>query len=63
MKRNQIQHICIHLVPPPDGRSVAERINRFHVQLIERRLNQSELEKYQKMEIVERIIQKIKLNE
>lgn len=62
MKRNQIQHVRIHFVPSPDGKSIAERANQYHLQLIERRLNESALSPMQKTEVLTRIIQLLSSN-
>ncbi|WP_195282410.1 hypothetical protein [Harryflintia acetispora] len=56
MKRNRIQTIRVHFVPPPDGKQTGERISEFHAALIERRLNGSSLSQKQKCEALTQIL-------
>lgn len=56
MRRNKIQMIRVHFVPPPDGKQLGERISEFHAALIERRLNNSGLSQKQKCEVLTEIL-------
>ena len=41
MKKNQIRQLCVHILPSPDGGTVADRLNRFHAQAVARQLDRS----------------------
>lgn len=62
MKPNIARKVIVH---GPTGESssrlLAARINAFHVEIIERRLNNSSLTTKQKVEIINTILESIKL--
>ncbi|MBC8586399.1 hypothetical protein [Youxingia wuxianensis] len=59
MKRNQIQNIRVHMVPGLKE-TREERACQFHVQIIEQRINQMELSRDQKIQVVQYIIEILK---
>lgn len=60
MRQNRVQKMQVHWVPPPDGASVAECVNRFHVQIIQHRIDQLDWTSAEKMELIDSILHKIK---
>lgn len=60
MYKNRIRNIVIH---EPEGRNIhalADRVNAFHVTVIERKLNQSLLTIEQKIAVIDKIIEILK---
>ena len=63
MRKNRIQNIVVH---EPDARGIharANRVNAFHVDVIERRLNQSNLTTEQKIVVMDKIMENLKSRE
>lgn len=58
--KKQIQNIIIHTVPSIDSMLLTEKINEFYVNVLEQRLEQSNLTMKQKITIVDEIIKSIK---
>lgn len=56
MGKNRVQQVIIH-AQDADLRLISEQVSKFHVEMIERRLNQSQLTTAQKMDIIDKIIQ------
>lgn len=63
MRKNQIQHVIIHPADPLNDHSRADQMSQFHLDVIERRLGQSDLSTEQKIEIIDKIIVDLKLRE
>lgn len=59
MRKNKIQNIVLHAVPH-DLPSLYDKINTFHVEIIERRLNQSALTIDQKITVIDLINENLK---
>lgn len=60
MYKNRIRNIVIH---EPEGRNIhtlADKVNAFHVTVIERKLNQSLLTIEQKVAVIDKIIEILK---
>lgn len=60
MYKNRIRNIVIH---EPEGRNIhalADKVNAFHVAVIERKLNQSLLTIEQKIAVIDKIIEILK---
>lgn len=62
MRKNKIQKIVLHIVPH-DLPSLYDKINAFHVEIIERRLNQSTLIIDQKITVIDLINENLKSRE
>ena len=58
----KIRRIIIHDGSAEDG-SRAEKLNEFHVDIIRRRLNESNLTTQQKLAVIDQIIESLKLRE
>lgn len=56
MGKNRVQQVIIH-AQDADLRLISEQVSKFHVEMIERRLNQSQLTTAQKMDIIDKIVQ------
>ncbi|GLB30029.1 hypothetical protein LAD12857_19520 [Lacrimispora amygdalina] len=63
MKKNYIQNIVIHVSDNMDSRSLSNKINEFHVEVIERRLNDSNLSAKEKIAVIDRILENLKSRE
>lgn len=63
MKKNQIRHLVIHNAENTDHNALADKVSAFHVQVIERRLNQFPLTAEQKIVIIDKIIETLKSRE
>lgn len=63
MYKNRIRSIVIHEPKSGDKRALADRINAFHVDIIERRLNQFNLTTEQKVAVIDKIMDTLKSRE
>ena len=63
MRKNYVQRVMIHLPEDMDVHRLAGKVNRFHVEVIERRLNQADLPVEKKLEAVSRIQENLKRRE
>lgn len=63
MKKNQIQNVIIHASDNMDLRVLASKINEFHVDIIERRLNNSNLTLDDKIAVIDHISKNLKSRE
>lgn len=57
MYKNRIRNIVIHAPDGGDNRALANKVNAFHVTVIERKLNQSLLTIEQKIAVIDKIIE------
>lgn len=63
MYKNRIRNIVVH---EPDGRDIhalADKVSEFHADVIERKLNQSNLTTKQKIAVINKIIDVLKSRE
>jgi uncharacterized protein with von Willebrand factor type A (vWA) domain len=63
MKKAQIRNIIPHFVQDEHSQSLSNRIADLHAQVIERRLNQSNLTLVQKLTVIDQIIENLKSRE
>lgn len=63
MKKNCIQNIIIHVSDNMDSHSLSDKINEFHVEVIERRLSNSNLSVKEKIAVIDRILENLKSRE
>lgn len=62
MPRNRIRQIVFH--EPAEGiHALPDKVSEFHVDIIERRLNQSDLSTEQKIAVVDKILDALKSRE
>ena len=62
MGKNAVHHVIIH-AEKADLNLIADQVSKFHVEVIERRLNQSDLTAFQKMKVIEEIIKALEKGE
>lgn len=60
MSKNHVQNIIIHTNDDTDFQALTDKINEFHAELIEHRLNQSNLTTEQKIDVINQIIENLK---
>lgn len=63
MRKNIIKSVIIHKVECSDMQFLSNKISGFYADIIERKINQSGLLKKQKLEIVDRIIANLKIDD
>jgi len=63
MKRNRIQNIIIHVPDSMNFHALASRVSLFHSEIIQRKLNQSNLTAEQKITVLNRIIENLRSRE
>lgn len=63
MRKNQVQKIIIHIPDHADLRALANKVNEFHVDVIERRLNGSGLTADDKIAVIDNILENLKSRE
>lgn len=63
MYQNRIRNIVIHEPISGDVRALADKVSAFHVDVIERRLNQSNLTTKQKITVINKILENLKSRE
>lgn len=57
--KKQIKNVFVHIVAYESTDSLTERVNAFHVDIIQRRLKQSNLTTDQKIDVVNKIIENL----
>ena len=62
-KKNNIKNIIIHNGEIDNLNFLSDRINKFHSEIIERKLNETNLSPKQKILVVEKIIKYLKSRE
>lgn len=62
MKKNQVHRVVIHRAGE-NAEAFAEKSATFHVEVIERRLNRSELTGKEKIAVIDKILENIKFQE
>ncbi|MDR2023845.1 MAG: hypothetical protein LBQ71_11535 [Hungatella sp.] len=63
MKKNYIQNVIIHTPDNMDFHSLSDKINEFHVEVVERKLNNSNLTVEEKIAVIDRILENLKSRE
>lgn len=63
MRKNQVQRIIVHIPDHADLRALANKVNEFHVDVIERRLNGSALTADDKIAVIDNILENLKSRE
>lgn len=59
MKNNTVCSVIIHSTDDKGMYALANRVSSFHIELIERRLNQSNLTQVQKITVIDKIIESL----
>lgn len=60
MKKNYVQNVIIHVSDNMDFHALSDKINEFHFEVIERRLNCSNLTTEEKITIIDKILESLK---
>lgn len=63
MRKNHIRDIVMHIPDNINICALADKMNRCHVDIIERKLSQSDLTIEEKLCVIDRIIKDLKLRE
>ncbi len=63
MRKNHVQSIIIHMPHDMDFHALSDKVNGFHAEVIERRLNQSNLTIEEKLAVIDKIIESLKSRE
>ncbi len=63
MKKNHVQSIIIHTPDNMDFHALSDKVNEFHAEVIERRLNRSNQTIEQKLAVIDKIIKNLKSRE
>ena len=63
MGKNIIQNVVIHVPENINFHTLSDRVSDFHVDVIRRRLNQSDLTTEQKVAVIDKIILDLKSRE
>ena len=63
MRKNLVQNVIIHISDNVDIHALADKISEFHADMIERKLNQSDLTTEQKIAALDKIIDDLKSRE
>ncbi|WP_313524153.1 hypothetical protein [Anaerotignum sp.] len=60
MIRSKVKKVVVHKIKSPNIHALSEGISELHVNIIERKLNQSGLSKKEKIEVIDEIIDNLK---
>lgn len=63
MYQNRIRNIVIHVPDDRDMHALADKVSEFHRDIIERKLNQSCLSVEEKIAVIDKILDDLKLRE
>ncbi len=63
MRKNHVHNIVVHNEENTDFQTLSDKVNEFHVEVIERRLNQMNITLDKKISIIDKIITNLKSRE
>ena len=63
MKRNCVQNVIVHIPDNMDLHALSDKINEFHLEVVERRLNSSNLTTDDKIAVIDKILDNLKSRE
>lgn len=63
MKKNCIQNVKIHVPDGMDLHALSDKINEFHIEIIERKLHSFNLTNQEKVAVIDKILENLKLRE
>lgn len=63
MRKGCIGNVIIHIPDQYDADVMAERINKFYIEIAERKIKNSGLPKEDQIEVIDRIMEKMKAKE
>lgn len=63
MRKNIIHNVVVHVADNADIHALSDKVSEFHADIIERKLNQSNLTTEQKIAVIDKIIDDLKSRE
>lgn len=63
MRKNIVQKVIVHVADDADLHALAAKVSKFHVEIIERKLSQSNLTTEQKIIVINKVIEHLKSRE
>ncbi len=63
MRKNIIREVIVHIADDGNIHTLTDRVNEFHVDMIERKLNQSDLATEQKIAVIDLILADLQARE
>lgn len=63
MRKNSIHSITVHISDNMDYKALSDKINEFHIDLMKRRLKNSDLSTEEKIAVIDKIALQLKLRE
>lgn len=63
MRRNRVQNVVVHVADDSGIHALTDKVNGFHVDVIERKLSQSDLTTEQKIAVIDKILESLKSRE
>ncbi len=63
MRKNIIRNVIVHVAGNADIHALADKVSEFHADIIERKLNQSDLTTEQKVAVIDKILDALKSRE
>ena len=63
MRKNIVRNVIVHIADNTDIHTLADRVSEFHADIIERKLNQSDLTTEQKIAVIDKILDNLKSRE
>ena len=63
MRKKGACNVIVHIADTLDDNTHANKVSEFYVQIIKRRLNESDLSTVEKITVIDKIIENLKLQE
>jgi hypothetical protein len=63
VKRNCVQNVIVHFPDKMDFHALSDKINEFHLEVVERRLNSSNLTTDEKIAVIDKVLDNLKSRE
>ena len=63
MKKNCVKNVIVHMPENMDFHTLSDKINEVHVEVVERRLNSSNLTTEEKLVVLDKILNNLKSRE
>ena len=63
MKKNCVKNVIVHMPENMDFHTLSDKINEFHLEVVERRLNGSNLTTDEKIAVIDKILDNLKSRE
>ncbi len=63
MKKNYVQNVIVHITDGTDLHTLTDKVSEYHADIIESKLAQSDLTREQKIAVIDKIMENLKLRE